>query len=87
MQLLVRNRPAKKGTPNECLVQNVEVPDHVITESIRAHSSRGHHVSALTFEYRRIYNTVALALGEVFALTAALYITGALRCALLGEPL
>lgn len=87
MQLLVRNRPARKGSPNECLVQNVEVSDHVITESIRAHSSRGHHVSALTFEYRRIYNTVALALGDIFALTAALYITGALRYALLGEPL
>lgn len=87
MQLLVRNRPVQKGSPNDCLVQNVEVSDHMIAESIAAHGSKGRHTSALSFEYRRIYNSVALALGDIFALTSALYITGTLRYALLGEPL
>lgn len=87
MQLLVRNRPVKKGSVHDCLVQNVEVSDYMIAESVAAHSSRGKHASALSFEYRRMYNSIALALGDIFALTAALYITGALRYALLGEPL
>lgn len=59
----------------------------MIGETVLAHRSKGHHVSALSFEYRRFYNTVALMLGDIFSLTAVLFISGSIRHTLLGEPL
>ncbi|MDA1028388.1 MAG: undecaprenyl-phosphate galactose phosphotransferase WbaP [Bacteroidetes bacterium] len=84
---LVVNRITRKKIGSDCLLENMEISDHMIGETIRAHRSHGHHVSAVTFEYRRLYNAFALMLGDIFALTASLFITGSLRFAFLGEPL
>ena len=86
MELIV-NRASRKKIGTDCLLENMEISDHMIGETVRAHRSHGHHVSALTFEYRRFYNAAALILGDIFSLTAALFLTGSLRYAFLGEPL
>ena len=59
----------------------------MVGETVLANHVHSHHVSPVTFEYRRMYNTVSLMLGDLFALTTVLFITGALRFLILGEPL
>ncbi len=86
MQIVV-NRSSRKKIGSDCLLENIEISDHMIGESVLAHRSRGHHASALRFEYRRFYNTAALVLGDIFALTAVLFISGSIRHSLFGEPL
>jgi len=65
----------------------MEISDHMVGESLRAHHVYSHTVSPVTFEYRRLYNAVSLMLGDLFALAAALFITGSLRYLFLGESL
>jgi len=54
---------------------------------VQVFEKRSHYVSASTFEYRRVYNAIALMLGDMFALTAVLFVTGALRSLVVGQPL
>jgi len=59
----------------------------MVGETLRAHQNRSHYVSARKFETRRIYNAIALILGDTLALTGVLYMTGILRGAFVGQPL
>ncbi|MBT4601843.1 MAG: hypothetical protein HOC28_01785, partial [Bacteroidetes Order II. Incertae sedis bacterium] len=83
---LVSKRAARRKKGSDCLLENMEISDHMIGESVRAHRSHGHHASAIHFEYRRLYNAIALVLGDIFSLTAVFLITGSLRAYFLGEP-
>ncbi|NNF04426.1 MAG: hypothetical protein HKN17_08165 [Rhodothermales bacterium] len=69
MRLVFRkDRPGKPGT--DCLVQNMDLDDHVIRETIRTHEIRGRG-HARPSDHRRLYNAAALALGNVLAVCAA----------------
>ncbi len=68
-------------------MENMEISDHMVGETVLAHETRGHYVSARAFETRRIYNAIALMLGDMLALTGVLYLTGVLRSAVVGQPL
>jgi Undecaprenyl-phosphate galactose phosphotransferase WbaP len=84
---LVGNRPASRKRGSDCLVENMVISDHMVGETVRAHETRSHYVNARAFETRRIYNAIALMLGDMLALTGVLYATGILRGAVIGQPL
>ena len=68
-------------------MENMVISDHMVGETLKAHQHRRHYASARTFEARRIYNAVALMLGDMLALTGVLYLTGIMRGAVVGQPL
>lgn len=84
---LVGNRPASRKRGTDCLVENMVISDHMVGETKRAHETRTHYVNSRKFETRRIYNALALMLGDMLALTGVLYATGLLRGAVVGQPL
>lgn len=84
---LVGNRLASRKRGTDCLVENMEISDHMVGETVRAHRNRSHYVSARKFETRRIYNAIALMLGDMLALTAVLFLTGIIRGAVVGQPI
>lgn len=84
---LVGNRQASRKRGSDCLVENMVISDHMVGETKRAHETRSHYVNARKFETRRLYNAIALMLGDMLALTGVLYLTGILRGAVLGQPL
>lgn len=84
---LVGNRTKTQPKGSDCLMENMVISDHMVGETLRAHQHRSHYASARAFETRRIYNAVALMLGDMLALTGVLYLTGIMRGALIGQPL
>ena len=84
---LVGKRTSSKPRGTDCLMESMVISDHMVGETVRAHQHRSHYASARAFETRRIYNAIALMLGDMAALTGVLYMTGILRGAVLGQPL
>ena len=86
MRLVARRRRATKPTA-ECSFQRIDVSDHMVRESIEAHEGFGRRRSSPTFEYRKAYNTFALALGDSAALSLAFLVSGSMRWIVIGPPL
>ena len=84
---LVGNRITKRKLGSDCLLENMELSDHMIGMSVRADRGLGDDAAPVAFEYRRLYNTISLMLGDMFALTTAFFVAGSLRYLLEGGPL
>lgn len=84
MKLVFRkDRPGKPGT--DCLVQNMELGENVIRETIRTHEVKGRG-DVRPSDHRRLYNSVALALGQILALSATFVAAGVLTSVSLTDP-
>jgi hypothetical protein len=83
---LVRNRKSKRKLGSDCLLENMELSDHMIDKSVRASSGLGDDTPPMAFKYRRLYNTISLMLGDLLALTTVFFVTGSLRYLVVGGP-
>ncbi len=83
---LVGNRRTERKRGSDCLLENMELSDHMIGKSVRANSGLGDDTPPVTFEYRRLYNTISLMLGDLFALTTVFFVTGSLQYLMVGGP-
>ncbi len=83
---LVGNRKTERKRGSDCLLENMELSDRMIGKSVRANSGLGDDTPPVAFEYRRLYNTISLMLGDLFALTTVFFVTGSLRYLVVGGP-